>query len=500
MRLRLSELQENDEEAKLLRSSASLPEGWEDVEGVLQFQGLPYISEIIRSEVLSRHHNDPLAGHFGIHKTRELVGRKYYWPSLRRVVKSYVRGCDVCLTSKAVCHKPYGDLQSLPIPIHRWKDLSMDFVTGLPLSADWKGDSYNLILVIVDRLTKMVYYEPVKVTIDAPELVEVIIDVVIRHHGLPDSIVTDRGSLFTSKFWSSLCYFLGVKRRLSTAFHPQTDGQTERQNSTMEAYFRAFVNFEQNDWARLLSMAEFAYNNAKNASTGHMPFELNCGFHPRMSYKEDVDPRSQSKSANELSAELKELMIVCRENLHHAQELQKRAHDKGVKPRSYAPGEKIWLNSKYIKTKRNGSWRQSSLDRSESSILSENKHTNWSFPRSGESIMFSMCHCWNKTPQGRGGYIRRTRRNWTLVTIAGNTRWKQFGTARSIRESQNRAIYQVSTIWFHGRNIQRKKIPGSQPQRSSILESISAHSSRTTLISRWQHLLQSTLHHRWLDQ
>ena len=145
----------------------------------------------------------------------------------------------------------------------------MDFVTGLPLSADWKGDSYDSILVIVDRLTKMVHYEPVKVTIDAPGLAEVIIDVVVRHHGLPDSIVTDRGSLFTSKFSSSLCYFLGVKRRLSTAFHPQTDGQTERQNSTMEAYLRAFVNFEQNDWARLLPMAEFAYNNAKNATTGH---------------------------------------------------------------------------------------------------------------------------------------------------------------------------------------------------------------------------------------
>ena len=158
----------------------------------------------------------------------------------------------------------------------------MDFVTGLPLSADWKGDSYNSILVIVDRLTKIVHYEPVKVTIDAPGLAEVIIDVVVRHHGLPDSIVTDRGSLFTSKFWSSLCYFLGVKRRLSTAFYPQTDDQTEWQNSTMEAYLRAFVNFEQNDWARLLPMAEFAYNNAKNASTGYTPFKLNCGYHPRM--------------------------------------------------------------------------------------------------------------------------------------------------------------------------------------------------------------------------
>ena len=88
-------------------------------------------------------------------------------------------------------------------------------------------------------------------------------------------------------------------------------------------------------------MAEFVYNNAKNASTGHTSFKLNCGYHPRMSYKEDVDPRSQSKSADKLSAELRELMIVCRENLHYVQELQKRAHNKGVKPRSYAPGKKV---------------------------------------------------------------------------------------------------------------------------------------------------------------
>ena len=100
-------------------------------------------------------------------------------------------------------------------------------------------------------------------------------------------------------------------------------------------------------------MAEFAYNNAKHASTGYTPFELNCRYHPRVSYKEDVDPRSRSKAADELTEELRTLMAACRENLQHAQELQKRAHDKGTKPRSYAPGEKVWLNSKYIKTKRN---------------------------------------------------------------------------------------------------------------------------------------------------
>ncbi len=197
----------------------------------------------------------------------------------------------------------------------------MDFVTGLLISVDWKGDSYDLILVIIDQLTKMVHYVLVKVTIDVPGLADLFIDMVVHHHGVPESIVTDRGSLFTSKFWSSLCYFLGIKKKLSTAFHPQTDGQTERQNSIMEAYLRAFVNLEQDDWARLLSMAEFAYNNAKNASTAHTPFGLNCGNHSRVFFEKDMDSRSRSRFTDKLAEELRELIEVCCQNLLYAQEL-----------------------------------------------------------------------------------------------------------------------------------------------------------------------------------
>ena len=164
---------------------------WQDIEGVLHHQGLPYIPEIIRTELISRHHNNPLASHFGIEKTQELVVWKYYWPTLRHDIDNYVKGCNVCLALKAVQHKLYGDLQSLPIPTHCWKDLSMDFVTDLPILMDWKRDSYNSILIIVDRLTKMVHYKPVKVTIDAPGLAEVIINIVVRHHGLLDSIITN---------------------------------------------------------------------------------------------------------------------------------------------------------------------------------------------------------------------------------------------------------------------------------------------------------------------
>ena len=156
MRLQLSKLQENDKETKLLRGAAGLPESWEDVEGVHQYQRRLYILEIIRSEVINCHHDDPLVGYFGIDKTRELVGRKYYWPSLQKNIENYVRGCAICLASKAVCYKPYRDLLSMPVLTHWWRDLSMDFMTGLAVSANWKSNSYDSILVIVNRLTKMV--------------------------------------------------------------------------------------------------------------------------------------------------------------------------------------------------------------------------------------------------------------------------------------------------------------------------------------------------------
>ena len=167
----------------------------------------------------------------------------------------------------------------------------------------------------------MVHYKPVKITLDALGLAKVIIDLVVYHYLLPDSKVTNRGFLFILKFWLLLCYFFGIKWRLFTAFHPQTDGQTEWQNSTMKAYLQSFVNFEQNNWARLLPMAKFTYNNTKNLSTGHTLFELNCGYHTCVFFGEDTNSCSQSKPADKLLAELWDLMTVCQENLPHAQEL-----------------------------------------------------------------------------------------------------------------------------------------------------------------------------------
>ncbi len=225
--MKFPELQDDSKEAKKLRSEGLL-EGWEDIKQVLHYYGLPYIPKVIRSELISRHHDDLLAGHFGIKKTWELIAKKHYWPTLRQDVKVYVKSCNVYLALKVVCHKPYKNLQTVPVPSHWWKNLSIDFFTSFLISANWKEDSYDLILVIVDRLTKIVHYKPVKVTIDVPGLAKVIINMVVRHHGVPKSIVTDQGLLFTSKFWSLLCYFLRIKKKRFTAFQPQTDDQTER--------------------------------------------------------------------------------------------------------------------------------------------------------------------------------------------------------------------------------------------------------------------------------
>ena len=133
--MRLPKLKNNDKEAKKLRSEG-LPKDWEDIEQVLYFQGFPYVPKVICSELISRHHDNLLASHFGIEKMQELIARKYYWPMLQRDVEAYVKGYDVYLAIKVVCHKPYIDLQSLFVSTHRWKDLSMDFVTSLLISAN----------------------------------------------------------------------------------------------------------------------------------------------------------------------------------------------------------------------------------------------------------------------------------------------------------------------------------------------------------------------------
>ena len=133
--MRLKELLDKNKHVRKLRAE-QLVKDWHDINGVLHYQGLPYVPEIIKTKLISRHHDNPLVGHFGIEKIQELLSRKYYLLTLRRDVEDYMRGCDICLALKTIRHKPYGDLQSLLVPTHGWKDLLIDFITSLPILTD----------------------------------------------------------------------------------------------------------------------------------------------------------------------------------------------------------------------------------------------------------------------------------------------------------------------------------------------------------------------------
>jgi transposase InsO family protein len=152
----------------------------------------------------------------------------------------------------------------------------MDFIEPLPTSG-----GFDSILVVVDRLTKWAIFIPTTVRLTSPKLAQLIIDNVISQHGVPESIVSDRGSKFTSRFWGYVTSKLGVDLRLLTAYHPQTDGQTERVNQVLEQYIRMFGCHNQNDWSEKLGVASFVYNNSIHSATKYTPFFANFGYHPR---------------------------------------------------------------------------------------------------------------------------------------------------------------------------------------------------------------------------
>src|SRR5690606_8150880 len=222
---------------------------------------LPDDGSRLRVEVLEDQHDSKHAGHYGQQKTLELVRRNFYWPKMEEMVEHYVSTCDNCQRNKTTRHKRFGLLHPLETPYAPWDSISMDFITQLPKSA---GNTQ--IWVVVDRFTKMARFIALPPKCKAPDLARLFAKEIFRFHGLPLDIVSDRDSRFTSNFWKELMELLEIKRNMSTAFHPQTDGQTERVNQTLEAYLRAFANYEQSNWSDLLHVAEFAYNNSESSA------------------------------------------------------------------------------------------------------------------------------------------------------------------------------------------------------------------------------------------
>ena len=246
----------------------------------------------IRTQLLAEAHDVPVSGHVGVAKTVELLSRTFWWPGITSDVKQYVTSCLACQANKPSNQAPIGLLQPLPIPARRWEQVSMDLITQLPRTAA----GHDAIVVFVDKLSKMVHYAPTTTSVTAPQLARIMFDVVVRQHGVPVSIVSDRDARFTSVFWRALWQQLGTRLAMSTAYHPQTDGQTERANRTLEDMLRAYVSYRQTDWDKHLTAAEIAYNNSVQASTGFSPFFLNAGQHPHLPLSAAVRPDNVSNN------------------------------------------------------------------------------------------------------------------------------------------------------------------------------------------------------------
>ncbi|MBW0581132.1 hypothetical protein O181_120847 [Austropuccinia psidii MF-1] len=185
----------------------------------------------IQLSILQKRHDSPLAGHPGQEKTPKLVKRDFHWPGMTQFIKDYVSSCEQCSRNKNIHHKKFGLLKPLPIPNGPWICLSMDFIIQLPLS-----NSFDSILGIVDRFSKMAVFIPTMSSISSRDLAHLFIKNIFSKLVLPSSIVSDRGSLFVSSFWTNLCQQLKTSRDLSTAYQPETDGQTERVNQILEQY------------------------------------------------------------------------------------------------------------------------------------------------------------------------------------------------------------------------------------------------------------------------
>ncbi|KAF1319909.1 Pol protein, partial [Globisporangium splendens] len=288
--------------------------------------------EGLRHRLLYEYHDGPSSGHLGREKTFLNLSRDYYWPHMYKWVRKYVRTCEVCQRVKP-SGSTQAPLRSLPVPQDSWKSVSMDFIFGLPRDKHRR----NGVLVFVDRFSKMVHLTPVSDKISAEMTAKVFVDVVFRLHGLPSEIVSDRDTRFTSRFWRTLLGILDTKLSMSTAAHPETDGQTERVNRVLEDVLRSYATSFK-EWSEFLPLAEFALNNSTHVSTGHSPFYVNYGIHPRvpasiMANFDSMKPLNDLTSREEQQVDdfvVRRQAVVrfVRDAIAKAQDLQKEQADK----------------------------------------------------------------------------------------------------------------------------------------------------------------------------
>jgi hypothetical protein len=293
-----------------------------------------------KREIIEECHSSDVAGHFGVAKTLEQIKRRFDWEGVSKDVENFVKSCDVCQKSKNVNTKAAGLLQPIPVPKYRWEQVSMDLLTHLP-----KTDNGNDTLVVfVDKLTKMIKIAPTTINATAADIADIFLDNIFRNFGLPDSIISDRDTRFNSNFWRRLMETLNVKVNMTTARHPQADGQTERTNRSLLDIIRGLKNKE--NWDKMIPIIEFSYNNAKNASTGFTPFFLYSGRHP----KTPIDLREKT-NLELLDIKLEDIdntIEVARRNIEASQKKQKTYYDEKRADKEFEEGEMVLVSHKFV--------------------------------------------------------------------------------------------------------------------------------------------------------
>lgn len=334
-------------EYRAQRSSPNFPKtlSWSS-DGLLLSEGKIYVPKSVRHLVLKERHDSAPAGHPGIHKTRELVTRDYHWPHMGQYISDYVNHCDWCLRTKIFPAKPVGELFPHNIPEAPWTRVSVDLIVGLP-----ESNGYDAVMNVIDRFTKQLVSIPTTVEVTSMGVARLYRDHVWRHFGMPLEILSDRGPQFASSVMKELNRLLGIDTKLTTAYHPASNGQVERVNQEVEQYLRLFCNHRQNDWSEWLAMAEFSYNNHIQASTQHTPFYINYGRHPRMGF--EAAKETKKESVNDFTTRLKEIQEEARAALKHAAEDMARFYNRHRQPvPEIKVGDKVWLDARNLRTER----------------------------------------------------------------------------------------------------------------------------------------------------
>ncbi|KAL0551684.1 hypothetical protein IC582_010773 [Cucumis melo] len=343
LRQRIIDAQSNDPylvEKRGLAEAGQTAEFSLSSDGGLLFEGRLCVPSdgVIKTELLSEAHSSPFSMHPGSTKMYQDLKRVYWWRNMKREVAEFVSKCLVCQQVKAPRQKPAGLLQPLSIPEWKWESVSMDFITGLPRTL--RG--FTVIWVVVDRLTKSAHFVPGKSTYTASKWAQLYMSEIVRLHGVPVSIVSDRDARFTSKFWKGLQTAMGTRLDFSTAFHPQTDGQTERLNQVLEDMLRACALEFPGSWDSHLHLMEFAYNNSYQATIGMAPFEALYGRCCRspVCWGEVGEQRLMGP---ELVQSTNEAIQKIRSRMHTAQSRQKSYAGVRRKDLEFEMGDKVFL-------------------------------------------------------------------------------------------------------------------------------------------------------------